>query len=82
MTNTAEEVTMPRDLAHRVKNILMALESAWKDNPSKYDEVKRITAEFVGAEFYLSRPGTLEDLRWANTLIPGQHSAATIELGL
>ena len=75
MKNTAEEVVIPRALAHKVKSILMALENAWANDEAKFNEVKRVSVDFIGAEKYLSTPCNHEDSAWADSLIPIHNQA-------
>ena len=77
MKNTAEEVVIPRELAHRLKNILMALETSWKHDEEKFEEVKRVSVDLIAAEKYLSRPGTPEELEDALRLIPGHNTRSS-----
>jgi len=70
MQNTKTEVVIPRELAHKLKNLLMALEDAWKGNEEIQHEVSTLAGQLIDAEKANSKAGTLEELEDAKRLIP------------
>ena len=70
MQNTQTEVVIPRELAHKIKNLLMALEDAWKENAAIQHEVSTLAKQLIDAEKTHGTAGTLEELEDAKRLIP------------
>lgn len=69
MENT-EKVVIPRELAHRVTSLLMALEDAWRGNAQIQHEVSTLAKEFINATKSGSRQQSSKDIQSAARLIP------------
>ena len=70
--NTEDEVVIPRELARRLKALLMNLEDYWNNrkDEDRRDRVKRLSVDLTTAEKYLGKPVTPQDQDELRDLIP------------